>query len=110
MNGLIPIALGAPKQDYVEVSPPSSFLHVEDFESPEKLAEKLHAIDKDDDVLKKYHAWRDKYRVVKYAAPDWCSLCKALHDAHGKPPGKFRELNSYWFGNRGDTCRKPKSW
>merc|ERR1719387_3405660 len=75
INGLVPIALGAPKQDYVEVSPPNSFIHVEDFKSPEDLAKHLHALDKDAKALKKLHQWREHARVVKYAAPDWCSLC-----------------------------------
>merc|ERR1712216_294359 len=113
LNGLVPIALGATKEDYAAVSPKGSYIHVEDFESPQKLAEYLLELEKTPSALRKFHLWRDEARVVKYVAPDWCSLCEALHNAGDKPPGQNRELMDYWFKdaeNEGkDACRK-KRW
>ena len=38
--------MGAPKKTYERVAPPHSFIHVDDFVSPQKLAEYLHALGK----------------------------------------------------------------
>ena len=40
------MVMGPPKKDYVRVAPPNSFIHVDDFVSPQKLAEYLHHLGK----------------------------------------------------------------
>ena len=36
--------MGAPKKTYERVAPPHSFIHVDDFVSPQKLSEYLHLL------------------------------------------------------------------
>ena len=40
----VPIAMGAARKTYERVAPPHSFIHVDDFVSPQKLAEYLHVL------------------------------------------------------------------
>jgi hypothetical protein len=58
VNGLghdvLPIVMGARREDYERSAPYKSFIHVEDFESPAKLAEYLHKLDKDDALYNEY--------------------------------------------------------
>ena len=53
-HDVIPIAMGAHPDDYRRASPPHSFIHVDDFESPQRLAEYLHKLDQDDHLYNQY--------------------------------------------------------
>ena len=46
--------MGAPKKTYERVAPPHSFIHVDDFVSPQKLAEYLHVLGEHDTLMIKY--------------------------------------------------------
>ena len=53
-NDIVPIVMGARREDYLAVSPPHSHIHVEDFLGPQELAEYLLKLDKDDELYNKY--------------------------------------------------------
>ena len=57
-NDVIPIVMGAAPEDYRRAAPPNSFIHVDDFQSVEQLAEYLHRLDKDDKLYNQYFAWK----------------------------------------------------
>nr|CAB3247538.1 alpha-(1,3)-fucosyltransferase 6-like [Phallusia mammillata] len=57
--GTVPVVWGTKKSDYVAIAPPYSFIHAEDFESPEKLAEYLLYLDKNDTAYREYFRWRE---------------------------------------------------
>ena len=61
-NGLeldaVPIVWGPTKEDILSVAPLDSFIFVEDYESPQKLAEYIKFLDKHEDEYRKYFRWR----------------------------------------------------
>ena len=46
--------MGARLEDYERADPYKSFLHVDQFESPQQLADYLHILDKDDNKYNEY--------------------------------------------------------
>ena len=46
--------MGAKPEDYTRSAPYKSFLHVDDFDSPESLAQYLHKLDQDDNLYNEY--------------------------------------------------------
>lgn len=51
---MIPIVMGARPEDYANVAPYNSYIHVDQFKGPEELAEYLHELDKDDVKYNQY--------------------------------------------------------
>ena len=101
--------MGASKSDYEKIAPPDSFIHVDDFSTPEKLAAYLRALDADDAAYGRYLRWRSvvsnsgnwindffaRYKnnardkalaaIAKYSQPDNTGKC-------GFDPNAFRIL------------------
>ena len=50
--------MGAHPDDYKQAAPKNSYIHVDQFDSPEKLAEYLHELDKDDAKYNEYFRWK----------------------------------------------------
>ncbi|XP_039294383.1 LOW QUALITY PROTEIN: glycoprotein 3-alpha-L-fucosyltransferase A [Nilaparvata lugens] len=96
---VIPIVMGAPKEDYLLVAPKNSFIHVEDFDSPADLAAYLHRIDRDDELYNSYFKWRG---TGQFMTRTWsyCRLCAMLHDDY--PPKTYENIND-WF-REPDVC------
>ncbi|CAK8680310.1 unnamed protein product [Clavelina lepadiformis] len=67
-NGLfsdtVPVVWGPKKEDLLEVAPLDSFIFAEDFETPEKLAEYLLFVDKNDEEYRKYFRWREDPNIT----------------------------------------------
>ena len=101
-NDAIPIVMGAPRQHYERLAPQLSFIHVDDFSSPRKLAKYLKKLDKNDDLYNNYFQWR-KYETVHWYVKNeplksavWCSLCDALHSPSGRPNKTHQRLDRWW--------------
>ena len=62
MSGSVPIVAGALREDYEAVAPKDSFIHVDDFETLEDLADRINfLIDPENEKeYMKYHAWRKR--------------------------------------------------
>ena len=62
MSGSVPIVAGPPREDYEAVAPKDSFIHVDDFDTLDKLAERInYLIDPaNNEEYMKYHAWRGR--------------------------------------------------
>lgn len=81
-QGAVPVVLGAAKGDYLETAPPNSFIYAHDFESPEKLADYLLYLDKNNTAYKQYFQWMklEAKRMPNYRrTSSWCQLCRLLH-------------------------------
>ncbi len=55
---MVPIVLGAYKEDYVSTLPPHSYINVDDFRSIRDLAAYLKYLDRNDTAYAAYFAWR----------------------------------------------------
>uniref|UniRef100_T1IXX4 Fucosyltransferase n=1 Tax=Strigamia maritima TaxID=126957 RepID=T1IXX4_STRMM len=77
-HDVVPIVLGARKEDYANNAPPHSFISIEDFDSPKSLAKYLHRLDKNDGLYNNYFRWKGTGEFVK--TNFWCRVCALLHD------------------------------
>lgn len=98
--------MGAAPEDYKRASPPHSFIHVDDFESPEKLAEYLHKLDQNDDLYNEYFRWKGTGSFVNTFF--YCRLCAMVHEVHNNPPVTYHNLDRWWRG-RG-VCIDQETW
>ena len=55
---VIPIVMGARPEDYARSAPFHSYIHVDDFDSAEDLANYLKVLEKDDDMYNEYFRWK----------------------------------------------------
>lgn len=99
-SGAVPVVMGAPKADYEAITPPNSFIHVDDFKSHEELGKYLLFLSRNKTDYMKYHEWRKRYKTSyrhQYieGKPVWEALCAALN----KDSGEVKltpDLNQYW--------------
>lgn len=94
-NNIVPVVLGAHKEDYVAASPPDSFIHIEDFKSTEDLAKFLLKLDEDDDLYNQYFRWKGSGQFIN--TKFWCRLCAMLHGvgADGKVTW-YSDVEQWW--------------
>ncbi|XP_061913451.1 alpha-(1,3)-fucosyltransferase 7-like [Entelurus aequoreus] len=75
-SGAVPIVLGPPVADYEAVTPPHSFIHVDEFASVKELAEYLQQLAGDVELYGEYLQWRKDWKVQMY---EWrwrlCQIC-----------------------------------
>ncbi|VDP52817.1 unnamed protein product [Schistosoma mattheei] len=81
-NDILPIVMGASIEEYQRVAPPYSFIHVDQFESPGKLAEYLKYLDKNDTAYNEYFAWHGHGIIHDYDAQPQCAMCLLAHTSH----------------------------
>ncbi|KAG8544317.1 hypothetical protein GDO81_022701 [Engystomops pustulosus] len=84
LAGTVPVVMGPPRKNYERFVPPDSFIHVDDFSSPQELASYLLSLDKDDQKYQQYFTWRSRYQPVKLRktwVTEYCKVCKALKEA-----------------------------
>ncbi len=55
---MVPIVLGAYKEDYINTLPPQSYINVDDFQSIKELAAYLMYLDRKDTAHATFFAWR----------------------------------------------------
>lgn len=75
--GAVPVVLGPSRATYEALAPPGSFIHVEDFSSPEALATHLKHVAADTRAYEQYFRWRRSHRIQTIT--DWrerlCQIC-----------------------------------
>ena len=101
---MIPIVLGARKEDYERRLPQKSFIFAEDFKSPKQLANYLHKIDQNDTLFNEFFQYRKYSYVEEEFSPPWCELCRKIHFTHDEKPTWYDDVNFWWHE---DSCRKP---
>ena len=91
--------MGARKMDYLNVAPPNSYIHVEDFKDEEELATFLHHLDKNNTAYNEYFKWKDKgsFMNTKF----WCRLCSMLQD-DDMPVMWYSSFEQWWMSE--GTC------
>jgi len=93
-NDVLPIVMGARREDYARVAPLNSYIHVDDFESPKQLAEYLHKLDKDDDLYNSYFLWKGTGELI--GSHFFCRLCALLHSNY--PNRQIHDITNMWQG------------
>ncbi|KAL1512977.1 hypothetical protein ABEB36_002472 [Hypothenemus hampei] len=107
VNGLehdvLPIVMGARPEDYQRSAPEGSYIHVDDFESPQDLAAYLHRLDNDNTLYNSYFKWKGTGEFINTYF--WCRLCAMLHAplVHRH----YEDVNDWW---RGPGVCTTKSW
>nr|XP_039249144.1 alpha-(1,3)-fucosyltransferase fut-5-like [Styela clava] len=81
--GAVPVVMGSKKEHYEAISPPGSFIFLEDFKSVEHLIEYLQHLEKNDEEYLAYFRWRmgSENEAMPYdrRKPFFCQLCRTLH-------------------------------
>lgn len=96
-RNILPIVMGAPAEDYRKYAPQHSYIHVDEFESPKKLAEYLYTLDKNDELYNSYFRWKGTGKITHGATNYFCELCAMLHDREiMSKPKWFEDVNEWW--------------
>ncbi|XP_026822524.1 glycoprotein 3-alpha-L-fucosyltransferase A-like [Rhopalosiphum maidis] len=99
VNGLqhnaLPVVMGGRREDYERMAPKHSYVHVDDYESPRRLAEYLRRLDADDDLYNEYFRWKGAGEFID--TKFFCRLCAMLHD-DGAPAKSYRNFDNWWRG------------
>ncbi|KAH8870430.1 Glycoprotein 3-alpha-L-fucosyltransferase A [Schistosoma japonicum] len=98
MNNVIPVVMGASIEEYQSVAPPNSFIHVDQFASPKKLAEYLHYLDKNHTAFNEYFTWQDKWRVVLFPGRPECDFCLLANVIPFLKPSWYSDMR-LWLTN-----------
>lgn len=96
-RNILPIVLGARREDYERQAPHGSYIFFEDFDSPKALAEYLHKLDKDDDLYNAYFKWKGTGEVLNMWDLLLCRVCAMLHDDYSTSPHWYENINDWWF-------------
>ena len=82
MLGTVPLAYGGQdRRDYEILAPPKSFIHVDDFATPEALAKYLLYLDHNETAYREYFDWRNTYAFVHQSvkrAIASCNMCRLV--------------------------------
>ncbi|XP_054844529.1 3-galactosyl-N-acetylglucosaminide 4-alpha-L-fucosyltransferase FUT3-like [Eublepharis macularius] len=97
LSGSVPVVCGPPRKNYEHYLPPSSFIHISDFPSPQKLALFLQELDRNSEQYESYFQWRSWLTPVKHT-PWSLHLCKACRHLQTTPARYQTVLElSKWF-------------
>ncbi|KAK2834006.1 hypothetical protein Q7C36_014707 [Tachysurus vachellii] len=96
--GTVPVVLGPPRENYEEVIPSDSFIHVDDFKSPQELAEHLRYMDQNQEAYERYFTWRQYFTALgsPFGLEHACRSCE--HIKNNKAYRVFKNLNKWYWG------------
>ena len=100
-NNVIPIVMGAKREDYELIGPRNSYIHVDDFSNPKELAEYLLKLDQNDTLYNEYFQWKGTgyfLKNTKYL----CRICALLHAPDIATWSSRNEYRGHW--NRDQAC------
>ncbi|XP_003728118.2 glycoprotein 3-alpha-L-fucosyltransferase A-like [Strongylocentrotus purpuratus] len=108
-HDVVPIVYGAPKEDYLQVAPPKSFIHLQDFNSMVDLVDYLNLLNSNDTLYNSYFEWK-RYGTIPMTlrregvlSPPF--LCKIV--------AKIRKYENDSFDGKhrkGETNPSIKNW
>ena len=80
----LPVVGGPPKENYLQVLPAGSFIHIDDFKDPEELSKFLLDLDQDQVKYEEYFNWKkdddNVYFQVLRKATGICDMFQKLID------------------------------
>ncbi|XP_071358818.1 4-galactosyl-N-acetylglucosaminide 3-alpha-L-fucosyltransferase 9-like [Trachinotus anak] len=96
--GTVPITLGPPRQNYEDHIPSDSFIHVDDFSSPQELAEWVLHLDQNNTEYMKYFNWKNKFEVQMsdFGREHACRACSFIQN--NRRYQAFNDLNKWYWG------------
>ncbi|XP_076862769.1 4-galactosyl-N-acetylglucosaminide 3-alpha-L-fucosyltransferase 9-like [Brachyhypopomus gauderio] len=96
--GTVPVVLGPPRKNYEEFVPGDSFIHVDDFTSPQELAEHLKLLDQNQEMYEQYFTWRKHFtaKVSYFGLEHACRICDYLRKHQNYRV--FNNLNKWYWG------------
>ncbi|MEE6472970.1 hypothetical protein FKM82_009797 [Ascaphus truei] len=96
-SSAIPIVMGPSRYNYEMFIPRNSFIHVDDFSSPGKLAMYLKFLDKNNHLYRRYFTWKKRYdvHVTSFWDEHYCAACETVKAA-GNPYRTVSDLAG-WF-------------
>lgn len=84
--------MGAHPDDYKKVAPLNSYIHIEDFSSPQQLAEYLNLLNENDRLYNNYFQWKGTGEFINTYF--FCRVCALLHS---NPPRRhYKDLGKWW--------------
>ncbi|XP_053561041.1 alpha-(1,3)-fucosyltransferase 4 [Bombina bombina] len=96
-SSAVPIVMGPSRYNYEMFIPRNSFIHVDDFSSPRKLAMYLKFLDKNTHLYRSYFTWKKRYdvHVTSFWDEHYCTACETVKSAGNQ----FRTVSDLagWF-------------
>ncbi|XP_037276609.2 glycoprotein 3-alpha-L-fucosyltransferase A-like [Rhipicephalus microplus] len=100
-HNVVPVVMGASREEYRAAAPYHSYIHVDDFASPKELAEYLRLLSSNHSLYNQYFEWKGTGEFVNTYF--WCRLCAMLH-APPRPADKQRRTSVHDWWHRG-ACK-----
>ncbi|KAL7858836.1 hypothetical protein AOLI_G00189380 [Acnodon oligacanthus] len=96
--GTVPVVLGPSRENYEEFIPKDSFIHVDDFKTPQELAEHLKRLDQNQEMYEQYFSWRKHFvaRSSYFGLEHACRICG--HVKRNKGYRVFKNLDKWYWG------------
>ncbi|TNN56247.1 Alpha-(1,3)-fucosyltransferase 9 [Liparis tanakae] len=96
--GSVPIALGPSRQMYEGHIPADSFIHVDDFSTAKKLAQRLLYLDQNPAEYMQFFNWKSLFKVkhTYFGRDHACKTCKYLQNHRGYHA--VNDLNGWYWG------------
>lgn len=110
-KGAIPIIQGPSLEDCKLFLPPNSYLHIDNYDSLEELADDIVRISEDENKLLHYHQWRNHFRVLnehgffKTKSFHLCRVCEAIN-YNDEATSVYSEHRLQQFLEPSMLCRK----
>ena len=89
---MVPIVLGAYREDYVDTLPPHSYINVDDFHSIKELTDYLQYLNQNDTAYAAYFAWKELGKIYvsypwnKFEIMHWILLWQNRLNIHASKP------------------------
>ena len=112
--GIVPVVFGPSIKNYIELSPPHSFIHIDSFKNINELAKYLGYLDHNNTAYDEYFAWHLKGKLVEtreLEAHYLCRMCSLSHAVLGSTriSRNFDFLNLK-FKKDSSIHHRPKSY
>ncbi|XP_046472919.1 alpha-(1,3)-fucosyltransferase C-like [Neodiprion pinetum] len=102
---VVPVVYGA--ADYASVLPPGSYIDIQDFSSPEALADYLWVVSQNPERYLNFFKWKNYYNVeLRPEHYTVCKLCKKLHEV-AQSPMIIDDIYGWWTT---DQCLREPSF
>ncbi|XP_054156935.1 glycoprotein 3-alpha-L-fucosyltransferase A-like [Oppia nitens] len=103
---IIPVVYGS--ANYMQIMANRSVINVNDFRSPQELAEYLKELSNDKQKYNSYFKWKLSYCPKRTQFTYFCQMCRKLNEYYGKRVDHWKrnKLINWWFKEA--YCRNPK--